>query len=74
MPDDDSLPFEVVKSSSPEEVIARANNLLVGRAAYETARRLYPYERIDYRRGARIIARSDRSPLQGNDDHPRQPA
>jgi hypothetical protein len=33
-----------------DEVIARANNLLVGRAAYETAVRLYPRDRIDYRR------------------------
>jgi hypothetical protein len=74
MPDNDLLPFEVVKTGSQEEVIARTNNLLVGRAAYETARRLYPYERIEYRSGARIIARSDRSPLQGNDDHPRQSA
>jgi hypothetical protein len=72
MPDDDLLPFKVVKTSSQEEVIAQANDLLVGRAAYETARRLYPDERIDYRNGARIIARSDRSPMEGNDDHPRQ--
>jgi hypothetical protein len=35
------------------------NNLIVGRAAYETARRLYPNERVDYRNGAQIIARSD---------------
>src|SRR5258706_889413 len=34
--------------------IARAANLIVGRAAYETAARLYPKERIDYRDGARI--------------------
>jgi len=43
-------------------LIARAANLIVGRAAYETARRLYPKERIDYRDGARIIERSDQSP------------
>jgi hypothetical protein len=34
----------------------------VGRAAYETARRLNPKERVDYRDDARIIARSDRPP------------
>jgi hypothetical protein len=40
--------------------VARANNLLVGRAAYETAVRLYPRDTIQYRDGARIIARSDK--------------
>jgi len=39
---------------------ARANNLLVGRAAYETAVRLYPRDTIQYRDGARIIATSDK--------------
>jgi hypothetical protein len=38
----------------------RASNLIVGRAAYETAARLYPKDVIQYRDGARIIARSDR--------------
>jgi hypothetical protein len=47
------------KINSQDEVIARANNLLVGRAAYETAVRLYPRDVIHYRDGARIIARSD---------------
>jgi hypothetical protein len=56
MPDDD-LPFKVVRTN--DEVLARAANLLVGRAAYETARRLYPRDRIDYRHGARVIERSD---------------
>jgi len=52
MPDDD-LPFKVVRTNAHEEIIARAANLLVGRAAYETARRLYPRDRIDYRCGAK---------------------
>jgi len=38
----------------------RSSVPLVGRAAYETARRLYPRDRIDYRNGAQIIARSDK--------------
>lgn len=59
MPNDDPLPFKVVRTNSHDEVIARANSLLVGRAAYETARRLYPSDRVDYRDGARIIARSE---------------
>jgi hypothetical protein len=53
----ENLPFRVIRE---DEVIARANNLLVGRAAYETAVRLYPRDLIMYRDGARIIARSDR--------------
>jgi hypothetical protein len=56
---DDDLRFKVVRTNSHDEVIARAINLLLGRAAYETARQLYPNDRVDYRDGARIIARSD---------------
>lgn len=58
MPEDE-LPFKVVRTNGHDEIVARAQNLLVGRAAYETARRLYPKERVDYRNGAQIIARSD---------------
>ncbi len=59
MPPED-LPFKVVRTNSHDEVLARANNLVVGRAAYETARRLHPQDLIQYRDGARVIARSDR--------------
>jgi hypothetical protein len=55
---DDELTFKVVRLE-PYELIVSAGNLLVGRAAYETARRLYPHDRIDYRHGARVICRSD---------------
>jgi hypothetical protein len=55
----ESLPFRVIRINSEDEVIARANNLTVGRAAYETAVRLYPMDTNQYRDGARIIARSD---------------
>jgi hypothetical protein len=41
----DNLPFKVVRTTD-EEIVARANNLL-GHAAFETARRLYPNERVD---------------------------
>jgi hypothetical protein len=37
------------------EVLARAANLLIGRAAFETAKRMYPKE---YRRGAQVLERS----------------
>lgn len=59
MPDDDDLRFKVVRTNSHDEVVARAVNLLIGRAAYETACRLYPNDRVDYRDGARIIARNE---------------
>ena len=55
----EDLPFRVIRVNSEDEVIARANNLVVGRAAYETAVRLYPKDKIQYRNGARIIARSE---------------
>jgi hypothetical protein len=56
---DSYLRFKVVRTKGREEIVARTNNLLVGRAAFETARRLYPNERVDYRDGARIIAHSE---------------
>jgi len=58
MPDDD-LPFKVVRTNARDEVLARAANLIVGRAAYETAWRLCPQDRIDYRCRTRVIERSD---------------
>jgi hypothetical protein len=63
---DDPLRFKVVRTNDHDEVVARATNLIIGRAAYETARRLYPNDRVDYRDGARIIARSDQSPLDSD--------
>jgi hypothetical protein len=61
MPDDDDLRFKIVRVNSHDEIVARACNLLIGRAAYETARRLYEGERVDYRDGARIISSSIRA-------------
>ena len=58
LPED--LPFRVIRVNSEDEVLARANTRLVGRAAYETAVRLYPKDTIQYQDGARIIERSDR--------------
>jgi hypothetical protein len=54
----EELPFRI---NGHDEIIARAANLLIGRAAYETAIRIFPGDRIDYRNGAQIIARSDRT-------------
>ena len=56
---DEDLPFKVVRTNAHDEILARAANLLVGRAAYETAIRLFPNDNIQYRNGAQIITRSD---------------
>jgi hypothetical protein len=55
----EDLPFKVVRINGEDEVLARATNLLLGRAAYETAVRMFPKDTIHYRNGAQIIARSD---------------
>jgi hypothetical protein len=57
----ENLPFRVIRVNSEDEILARAANLIVGHAAYETARSLYPKDLIHYRDGARIIARSDQT-------------
>lgn len=57
LPED--LPFRVIRINSEDEILARATNLIIGRAAYETAVRMYPKDTIQYQDGARIIARSD---------------
>jgi hypothetical protein len=56
---DEELPCKVVRTNGSDEVLARAGNLLVGRAAYETAARMYPRDLIEYRHGARVIERSE---------------
>jgi hypothetical protein len=56
----------VVRTNGQDEVVARAANLIIGRAAYETARRMYSNERVDYRDGARVIARSDPQKQNGS--------
>jgi hypothetical protein len=49
---------KIVHTNGSDEVVAGGANLIIGRAAYETSRRLYPNERVDYRDGARILATS----------------
>jgi hypothetical protein len=58
----EDLPFKVVRTNGTDEVLARATNLLLGRAAYETARRMYPRDYIVYCHGARIIEKSREEP------------
>jgi hypothetical protein len=55
---DDELPFKVVRANTSSSELVQSVNLLLGRAAYETAVRLYPKDRIDYRCGVRVIERS----------------
>jgi hypothetical protein len=54
----EDCPFKVVRTNGGDEVLARAANLLIGRAAFETAKRMYPRDLIEYRRGAQVIERS----------------
>jgi hypothetical protein len=51
----DELPFKVVRSDGLVEVLARATNLLIARAAYQATAKMYPDELIELRQGARIV-------------------
>jgi hypothetical protein len=56
---DEDCPFKVVRTNGSDEVQARAANLLIGGAAFETAKRMYPRDLIEYRRGAQVLERSE---------------
>ena len=51
--------FKVVRINGSDEVLACASNLLIGRAAFETAKRLFPRDQLEYRRGAQVLERTD---------------
>jgi hypothetical protein len=55
----EDCPFKVVRTNGGDEVLKWAANLLIGRAAFETAKKMYPRDLIEYRRGAQIIERSE---------------
>jgi hypothetical protein len=55
------LPFKVVRTNGSDEVIARASDLRVGRAAFERAAALRPKDLIEFRNGALVIGRSEPS-------------
>jgi hypothetical protein len=55
----EDCPFKVVRTNGGDEVLARAANLLIGRAAFETAKRMYPRDLIEYWQGTQIIERSE---------------
>jgi hypothetical protein len=61
---DEDLPFKVVRTTSYAEVVARATNLVLGRAAYESALKLYPQDTVQYKYGATIIAQRDREQVK----------
>ena len=54
----EECPYKIVRTNGSDEVLARAANLLIGRAAFETARRMYPRDVLEYRRGAQVLERS----------------
>ena len=55
----DELSFKIVKMhDSRDEVIARVENFLICKAAFEKALFVYPNEHLEMRQGARIILKS----------------
>jgi hypothetical protein len=57
---DEEFLFKVVRTNGHDEVLARSINLLMGRAAFEIAKRLYPRDQLEYRKGAQVLDRSNR--------------
>ncbi len=55
----EECPFKVIRTNGGDEVLARAANLLIGRAAFETAKRMDPKDVIEHRRGAQVLAKSN---------------
>jgi hypothetical protein len=58
----EECPYKVVRTNGGDEVLARTANLLIGKAAFEMARRMYPKDLIEYRRGAQVLDRSEPRP------------
>jgi hypothetical protein len=48
----EDCPFKVVRTNGADEVLACAVNLMIGRAAYETAKRMFPNDCLEYWLGA----------------------
>ncbi len=55
----ENLPFKVVRTNGSDEVIARAADLVVGRAAFERAAALHRKDVIKFRSGALVIGSSE---------------
>jgi hypothetical protein len=59
----EELPFKIVKMhGSKDEVIARVENFLICKAAFEKALFVYPDAHLEMRQGARIILKSKEEP------------
>jgi hypothetical protein len=59
----EELPFKIVKMHrSKDEVIARVENFLICKAAFEKALFVYPDAHLEMRQGARIILKSKEEP------------
>jgi hypothetical protein len=53
------LTFKVIRlETGGQEVLARAGNLMVARAAFDTSISLWPVAEIELRQGARVILKS----------------
>jgi hypothetical protein len=51
--------FKVVRvEGDRDELVATANNLLIARAAYDTAVSLWPEALIELRQGARVVQKN----------------
>ena len=58
-----SYPSKIVKMhGSKDEVIARVENFLICKAAFEKALFVYPNDHLEMRQGARIILKSKEEP------------
>jgi hypothetical protein len=59
MPEWGELSFKVVRlESAGQEVLARAGNILVARAAFDVSVALYQTDKIELRQGSRVICSS----------------
>jgi hypothetical protein len=60
------LSFKIVKvNGGHDQVIARVENLVICRAAYEKALFVYPTDHLQMRHGTRIIMKSEEEPNSG---------
>jgi hypothetical protein len=58
------LSFKVVRlEKAGQEVLARAGNIMVARAAYDVSVSLYQTDEIELRQGSRVIRSSKRGSL-----------
>jgi hypothetical protein len=61
----EELPFKIVRMhGAKDEVIARVENFLICKAAFEKALFVYPDAHLEMRQGARIILKSKEEPHQ----------